>query len=519
MIIRSRDFTYEVIERLPDGADIWHFRCRCMEDGTECHLAAFTGTSAMEESPAVLELAQNPAFTELKEYFVEQEALYLVFPYPQGNSLETCLTEKQDWTAMERFYVGQAVMERMILLQVPDWLLGGVLEAAAIYPEQDPVGFYYLYRDPADGKPGWEGIQTGLTALATELFGKEIGGGRYAEIEAFRDRLENGAYADIMEIYRSYLELMPVCGEDRSLPQEEKVPLMERLKKWKKRLLTGFKLLMGAAVLLTAVTMVPKLWKEKVLPVAHAAALWKAVYVDGETLEAETEAETETEPEPVEEEPENGQVTRYWDNGSICYKGAVADGMYEGRGTLYYPHGGIEYQGEFEFGRKNGEGSLYTEEGILLYEGGFKRDKYEGEGKLYDSENGNLIYDGGFSGGKYDGTGILFDKWSEFPVYDGTFRLGYYDGKGVEYDSSGAPRYEGEFLLGVYHGYGVYYDAYTGLVLMEGEFRNGNLVLMADLATGSDADMPEGFVLEGFMLEGGNRYEGTDNALVVPEAG
>ena len=49
---------------------------------------------------------------------------------------------------------------------------------------------------------------------------------------------------------------------------------------------------------------------------------------------------------------------------------------------------------------------------------------------------------------------------------------------------------------------------------MEGEFRNGNLVLMADLATGSDADMPEGI-----DMEGGNRYEGTDNALVVPEAG
>lgn len=513
MIIKSRDFTYEVIERLPDGAEIRHFRCRCVEDGTEYHLVEFTGTYAMAESPAVLELVENPAFTELKEYFLERETLYLAFPYPNGNSLEACLEEKTDWAVMERFSVGQAVMERIILLQVPDWLLAGALEAAAIYPEQEPVGFYYFYGTLEKEKPGWEGSQTRLAALVARLFGKEIEEGRHPEIEAYQAKLKDAAFADMMEAFQSYLELMPVCSEDRSLPKKEKVPLKERLKKWKDRLLTAFKLLMGAAVLLTAVTMIPKLWAEQVKPVVEAAALWKAVYVDGETLE-ETEAETEEETEPMEEEPENGQVTRYWDNGNICYKGAVADGMYEGRGTLYYLHGGIEYQGEFEFGKKNGEGSLYTEEGILLYEGGFKRDKYEGEGKLYDKENGNLIYDGEFSGGKYDGTGVLFDKWSEFPVYDGTFRLGYYDGKGVEYDSSGAPRYEGEFLLGVYHGYGVYFDAYTGLVLMEGEFRNGNLVLMADLATGSDAEMPEGL-----ELEGGNRYEGTGNSMVVPETG
>lgn len=511
MMIRSRDFTYEVIARMPDGGTVCHFQCRCMEDGGVYHLAAFTGTAAMKESPAVLELAQNPAFTELKEYFMEREALYLVFPYPEGNSLETWLAEKEAWTAMERFSVAQAVLERIILLQMPDWLLGGVLSPAAIYPEQKPVGFYYFCGETNQKNPGWEGIQTGFAALGETLFEKELREGLYPEIGQFLDRLKDRAYGDIMEIYRSYLELMPVCSEERSLPKKEKASLAERLKKWKKRLLTGFKFLMGAAVLLTAVTMIPALWKEKVQPVVEAAALWKAVYVDGETLEAETEAEPEQEPK---EEFENGQVTWYWDNGNICYQGAVADGMYEGRGTLYYPNGGMEYQGEFEFGRKNGEGSLYTEEGILLYEGGFKRDKYEGEGKLYDRENGNLIYDGGFSGGKYDGEGILFDRWSEFPVYDGTFRLGYYDGKGVEYDGSGSPRYEGEFLLGVYHGHGVYYDAYTGLTLMEGEFRNGNLVLTEDLATGSDAGLAEGF-----LPEGGNRYERTDSALVVPEAG
>lgn len=516
MMIRSREYTYEVIERLPDGAAVRHLRCRCVEDGGEYHLAGFTGTSAMAESPAVLELAENPAFTELKEYFVEREALYLVFPYPVGSSLDVCLKEKTDWAVMERFSVGQGLLERIILLQMPDWLLEGVLETAAIYPEAEPVGFYYFYSEPSHEKPGWEGIQAGLVGVAAGLFGKEDGEGRYPEIGAFLKRLEEGAFSDMMDIYRAYLELMPVCGEDRSLPKAEKIPVRGRLKKWGKRLLTLFKLLMGAAVLISAVTVLPRLWKEKVQPVAEAAALWKAVYVDGETLEAEKETEEEPEPElkDGETEAENGQVTRYWDNGTVCYKGAVADGMYEGRGTLYYPHGGIAYQGEFEFGRKNGEGCLYTEDGILLYEGEFKRDKYEGEGKLYDKDNGNLIYGGGFSGGKYDGAGVLFDKWSEFPVYDGTFRLGYYDGKGVEYDSSGAPRYEGEFLLGVYHGHGVYYDARTGLVLMEGEFRNGSLVLMTDLATGSDADMPEGI-----YLEGGNRYEGTDNAMVVPETG
>lgn len=512
MIIKSRDFTYEVIERLPDAGAVRHYRCRCAEDGTDCHVAQFLGNRSMEEIPYVLALGENPAFTDLKECFVERQSVYLVLAQPQGRSLAECLKQQEDWKISDRFAAGQGVLERLILLQTPEWLLGEALMPENIYPEQEPVGFYYplsfLSTDtPEQGDmPGAGQLCTHLETLFSALFQRELDGGLYPELEAYRKKLEDQEPGDVMEAYQSYLELMPVCGEDRKAPEKEKISILEQLKKAGKKLLTAAKLLMGAAVLLTAVTTVPKLWKEKVVPVAEAAALWKSVYVDGETIEAATEEETLS-----QEDLENGQVTWYWENGNLCYKGMITDGVYEGRGTLYYQDGKMEYQGEFAYGRKEGDGSLYTEEGILRYEGGFHKDKYEGAGKLYDEKNGNLIYDGEFSGGKYSGNGTLFDPWSEFPLYDGSFRQGFYDGKGVEYDNNGAPRYDGEFLLGVYHGHGIYYDASTGLVLMEGEFRNGNLVTSSsDMATSSDAESD---------TEGGQGYEGTYTPVVVPETG
>lgn len=511
MVIRSKDRSYEVIQRLEDTGLARHYRCR-QDTSEESHLVQIPAGS--ELIPRLMELVENLSFTDLTEYFTGQEWLYLVFLWPRGLSLKQCLGD-ESWDLKRRYEAGQHILERLILLQVPVWMYPDLLDAERIFLEADSVDFYYTM-ERVSGL-GMEADIGGLFAagLLEPLFSQEMDGGRYPEVETFINRLSGEETTDLMTVYQGYLELLPVCMEDRPEEKKKREPLLDRIKRHSEKLLTGLKLLMGAAVLVAAVAMLPSLWQEKVEPVLSAALMWKSVYVDGETLEAETEPE-ETGPE---EDPDNGFVLRYWDNGSVLYRGNVADGLYEGKGTLYYANGTLQYQGEFAFGKKEGEGSLYTDQGILLYEGGFRKDLYEGAGKLYSAENGNLVYDGEFAGGKYSGTGTLFDFWSEFPVYDGTFRLGFYDGKGVEYGLNGAPLYEGEFLLGVYHGHGTYYDAGTGLVMAEGEFRNGNLVppdpaedepdLQGLLASDSNATE---------VMEGGI-YERTDDTVVVPEAG
>lgn len=481
----------------------------------------------------VLELVENPVFADLKEFMTASEQVTFVFSYPMGRTLLTCL-EQPEWALPERFAIGQKLLERLILLQLPDWLAGEVLDSSQIYPEQEPVGFYYLldhfeqdYWSEAEGDKG-QVLCRRFSTVFGELFAGEIESTLYPELTAYVETLPSLS-AGLMELFCSYLELLPVCSQERVAVTREKPSLLARVKSWGPKILTAGKLLMGAAVLIAAVTTVPRLWQEKVVPVAEAAILWKAVYVDGESLPGEPEetqpVEPETDPEP-ETEQENGLVTWFWENGNPHYKGEIVNGLYEGRGMLYYANGQLAYQGDFSFGQKDGEGSLYTEAGVLLYEGGFKKDKYEGIGKMYDEKYGNLVYDGEFSSGKYNGTGLLFDPLSEFPLYAGTFRQGYYDGQGVEYDNNGAPRYEGHFLLGIYHGQGVYYDAATGAVLLSGEFRNGMLVL-SDLPeeTGESAEAdqggagPEGAEPEGAEPEEAGQEKARHEEVKLEEAG
>ena len=511
MIIRSRDFTYRVIRQLAGSEGIAHYQCFCEQDREEYQLVRIPAADLNQTLlMQILELDENSAFMDLKEFFLEQEILTLVFCWPLGCSLYQYM-EQASRSLNERFLLGQRIIERLLLQQTPDWLLSGSLSPQSVYPEQDPVRFLYL--------TGNEGPESGLLILFTYLFAQETAEDLYPEITDFLQTLT--AENDLPEgenkllwIYQQYLKLLPACGESRSLVLPVRESLMARGKRLGQRFLTGIKLLTGLTVLLAAVIMLPALWQENIVPVVEAAVLWKAVYVDGETLTAgpePTAAETVAE-SPAD--PDNGQVVRYWENGKVSYRGNLADGFYDGWGTRYYANGLMEYQGEFLFGRKEGEGCLYTPDGMVLYEGGFKRDRFEGQGRLYDEKTGVLIYDGEFSGGKYSGAGFLFDPYTAYPKYDGTFRQGYYDGYGTEYGDNGARLYEGGFLLGVYHGPGIYYDTATGEVMLEGEFRNGLLIipeLPEDLnydATPSDTAM-----------KGGGEDEGRDFATVAPEKG
>lgn len=523
MVIESKDYAYEVIQTLPREGAALHYVCRREgEPDLLWHLVQLNQEEMEKESiPIILDMMENPAFTDLKESFLVEGFIVLVFLQPVGEPVEVWLNavdEKGKISSVEKFALGQQLLEQWILLSMPLYLQWEVLETPGIYvASSGEVTFYYkMGAIPVFGQIGFGEVRKRLFGFFGTVFSAETASGLYPEIREFLTRLDSEDFRDIMEVYQAYLLLFPVCSEERKEPEKEKVPLLERFKKLGVRLLTVVKIGVGIGAVAAACLLIPEMWKEHAEPVLEAAALWKAVYVDGETLEAETaegagEGEAEADPDP---DPDHGRVKRYWDSGELLYDGDIKDGLYEGTGTLYFENGSIKYRGSFSYGELEGEGSLYTEEGILLYEGSFHHGKYDNTGKLYNGGTGNLIYEGGFAGGKYQGEGILFSPTTDYPVYQGSFRMGRYDGKGVEYDANGSLLYEGEFLLGMYHGSGTFYDSSTGLVLQEGEFRNGKLVMSKEEMEnmmGEDDDTEDG-ELDGNQTENGNPTESGQSA-------
>lgn len=533
MIIGSQDFLYEVIQKLPDEGETLHYRCvrrpagsadesgngqadmagsggegaqdsekeraqpeASLEGDQEqgCHLVQIRRSAEVKTLiPMILEMQENTAFSDFREYFMWEGFLVLVFAFPWGEKLEKVLKEEHElaW----RFGLGQQILEAGILQMLPDDLLREALTGQAVYVNgEGKPGFYYLLKDwKSYGQAGAAGVQKSLGSLMAALFQKEIVGGMYPELEHYVEGLQaEGKGKKLLELYQDYLQLLPVCSQERK-KEKKKSGLWKGLKKQAGRILTAAKICLGLGVLVAAAAVIPGLWQRHVVPVVQAAALWKAVYVDGETLEPETAAgaveETETGPET---DPDNGYGRRFREDGSLCYEGELLNGKYEGKGTLYYADGTAAYEGEFSAGKKEGEGCLYTDGGLLFYEGGFHRNQFQGQGKLYDGDTGRLVYEGGFEDGKYSGEGILYNPETEYPIYTGGFRIGRYDGNGVEYDSRGSLLYEGGFLLGKAHGKGTVYDPSTGEILQEGEFRNGIYVGTGDeVKAGADGAKAE----------------------------
>lgn len=504
MVLEGQDVSYEIVQTLPEEGGNIHYRCRLTEpEGGFCHLAGVPlGEGILS---LVARWQENPAFSDLRGYLIWEGRIYLEFPDAPGSGLADVLGSM---TAVQRFGVGQQMMEQFLVQDMPPCLQWDLARQEAVRVQEDgsEARFYYLTQNAEDfGDAGRKQANSQLFCFFHELFPEEICK-EYPEAADFLEKGKEWEDAGLMAIYTEYLGLLPAFSRAAEKEEEkEKEPLLERLKgcwkKWGKKALSALKVALGIMTLCAALILLPEVWEEKLKPVVDGAVMWKRVYVDGETLPGEEESEEA----PGEDTGEDGagRKTLYWENGGIRYQGGIQDDKYEGSGTLYYADGTTEYQGEFAFGKKEGTGILYTETGQVLYEGQFHNDRYEGEGRLYDKEYGSLVYEGGFKSGRYSGEGTLYQPLSDFPLYVGGFRLGHYDGEGLEYDENGCMRYEGDFLLGVYHGDGAIYDPETGIVLFAGAFRNGMPVLTDEtVGTAEDGMAADGILADGVLDDG-----------------
>ena len=78
------------------------------------------------------------------------------------------------------------------------------------------------------------------------------------------------------------------------------------------------------------------------------------------------------------------QITEFWDNGNIKYKGGFNINYWNGKGILYYPSGNICYQGTF-FKNQLEFGIISSKNNIMLVSGDFSSPKGN---KIFYYENG-----------------------------------------------------------------------------------------------------------------------------------
>ena len=122
---------------------------------------------------------------------------------------------------------------------------------------------------------------------------------------------------------------------------------------------------------------------------------------------------------------------------------------------------------KYKIGEKNGKGKLYNKDGILIFEGDYINGKRNGKGKEYNEE-GILIFEGEYLNRKRNGKGKEYDKYSGKLINEGEYSNGnFYNRRFKEFNKINELTFEGEYLNGKRNGKGKEYH-YNGNLEFEG---------------------------------------------------
>ena len=151
-------------------------------------------------------------------------------------------------------------------------------------------------------------------------------------------------------------------------------------------------------------------------------------------------------------------------------KDAVVKGesfrIHHGHGK-YRSASGDVYDGEYKDGKRHGHGK-YTWADGTVYDGEYKDNKMHGHG-TYTWADGT-VYDGEYKDDKRHGHGK--GTSADGSVYDGEWKDDKHHGHGKKTWPDGSV-YEGEYKDDKFHGHGKFSQGPDGIVLYNGEWRNG----------------------------------------------
>lgn len=197
---------------------------------------------------------KNSHFTDFISCFMSEDSLHVVMKYAEGISLKEKL-ENEVCPLQERMAIGKNILDRIMILNMPDYFLQDCLkEESIILGHGLCVNFQYGLWDLADyQKANFDKVQIRLYRVFLSLFSEEITGRILPGLEQFCNTLQTKSYQEIMEIYTAYDEL---CKTVQSMePEERTAPMTWGFRAWEKmkRFLPAVKKFFAALLMVLAI--------------------------------------------------------------------------------------------------------------------------------------------------------------------------------------------------------------------------------------------------------------------------
>lgn len=240
MTIVTADRHYRILACLEDGEAFGIYLCEEGEgeqegDREPFRLIEIRDQAVLRRSMEFLYTqVRRKEFSDLKECFVSEERLYLVFACGRGRKLSEQL-DSERLSLKERLLIGKNIMERMVLLSMPasfqTWCLRP--ERIRISASLD-VTFEYVLEDlGAYESYGIKEVQTALARIIALLFEEELKRQVLSEAEDLIGRLRTGSFRSYVECYGAYLDFYrqaETSGKEQAVPGTWPFRLWERLK-------------------------------------------------------------------------------------------------------------------------------------------------------------------------------------------------------------------------------------------------------------------------------------------------
>lgn len=214
MIIKNLKNQYYVIQKLKSHKDFDILHCRILEskENTTYDVVKIKNRQLMPHLIEVFtEELDNQTFYDLFECFSKSGMFYIVFKHGEGISLEDKLMNEH-CTLRERLEIGKNILERIILLAMPDFLLYEILNSNNTYIEKDlTISFSYQiktldYTDQLE----FSKIMKKVTELMELLFHDEIERKESEDIGHFIEMCNEYNFTGFLEFYQEYIKFYDV---------------------------------------------------------------------------------------------------------------------------------------------------------------------------------------------------------------------------------------------------------------------------------------------------------------------
>lgn len=256
MIIRNLTKKYMVTQEYLGNEDVRQYICYELdvpEKSQYCAVCQKLSSVRGEEIRFLMEELKNENFSDLTDFFINDDCLYVLLKHHVGNDLGHKIASEK-CSLDERLEIIKNLLEKILILNMPVYFFASAMDVSRIIiTKSNEVYFTYDCRNIVE----FDSVQfqNGAKALANVIkfvFAYELKERSMPELETFVYNLGNNGMTKYLEIYEKYWQVYQIYF---GIKQEDLEPRSLKFKIWDiiKKVGSFIKKLIQPALLMLAI--------------------------------------------------------------------------------------------------------------------------------------------------------------------------------------------------------------------------------------------------------------------------